>query len=97
MGRQVSNWGIKKMKTRWGSCNIAQSRIWLNLELAKKPIECLEYVLIHELVHLLERHHGEQFKIHLDHFLPSWRQCRDLLKHEPLKDETWVNGGCKNL
>jgi predicted metal-dependent hydrolase len=97
MGRQVSNWGIKKMKTKWGSCNIAQSRIWLNLELAKKPVECLEYVLIHELVHLLERHHGPQFKIHLDHFLPRWQQCRDLLKCEPLKDETWVHGGRKNL
>jgi predicted metal-dependent hydrolase len=97
MGRQVSNWGIKQMKTKWGSCNIAQNRIWLNLELAKKPIECLEYVLIHELVHLLERHHGEPFKVHLDHFLPRWRQCRDLLHREPLKEETWVHGGRKNL
>lgn len=89
IGKQVSNWGIKKMKTLWGSC-IAQSRIWLNLELAKKPIECLEYVLVHELVHLLEPRHGEQFKAHMDRFLPRWRQCRDILKCEPLKDETWI-------
>jgi predicted metal-dependent hydrolase len=89
IGKQVSNWGIKKMKTMWGSC-IAQSRIWLNLELAKKPVECLEYVLVHELVHLLEPRHGEQFKAHMDHFLPRWRQCRDVLKRESLKDETWI-------
>ena len=75
----------------------SQRRIWLNLELAKKPIECLEYVLIHELVHLLERHHGGQFKVHMDNFLPNWRQFRDLLKREPWKDEIWVNCGCKNL
>jgi predicted metal-dependent hydrolase len=91
IGEQVSDWGIKKMKTKWGSCNIAQKRIWLNLELAKKPIDCLEYVLVHELVHLLERNHGEQFKTYMDHFLPRWRQCRDTLRHEPLKAESWIN------
>ncbi len=96
IGKQVSNWGIKRMKTMWGSC-VAQSRIWLNLELAKKPVECLEYVLVHELVHLLERHHGPQFKIHLDHFLPRWRQCRDRLKCESLNEESWVHSGRKNL
>jgi predicted metal-dependent hydrolase len=91
IGEQISDWGIKKMKTKWGSCNIAQKRIWLNLELAKKPIDCLEYVLVHELVHLLERNHGEQFKTHMDSFLPRWRQNRDILKTEPLKDETWIS------
>jgi len=68
IGRQVKDWGIKKMKTKWGSCNISQCRIWLNLELAKKPIECLEYVLVHELVHLLERHHGDHFKAYMDNY-----------------------------
>ncbi len=90
IGKQASDWSIKKMKTKWGSCNIAQSRIWLNLELAKKPIECLEYVLVHELVHLLERQHSKQFKAYMDRFLPNWKQSRDILKREPLKDENWV-------
>lgn len=89
IGKQVSAWGIKKMKTKWGSCNISQRRIWLNLELAKKPIECLEYVLVHELVHLLERHHNDRFRAHLDKYLPHWHQYRDILKREPLSNNTW--------
>jgi predicted metal-dependent hydrolase len=91
IGKQVSDWGIKKMKTKWGSCNITQSRIWLNLELAKKPVDCLEFVLVHELVHLLERYHGKEFKAYMDRFLPKWRQFRETLKVEPLKEETWMN------
>ena len=90
VGRQVSDWGIKKMKTKWGSCNISQRRIWLNLELAKKPIECLEYVLVHELVHLLERHHSDRFKTYMDKYLPQWQRYRDILKHEPLRNDNWV-------
>ncbi|HEY9878620.1 MAG TPA: SprT family zinc-dependent metalloprotease [Leptolyngbyaceae cyanobacterium] len=90
IGKEVSAWGIKKMKTKWGSCNICDQRIWLNLELAKKPIECLEYVLVHELVHLLERHHNDRFKAYMDKFLPQWGQCRDILKREPLSNESWV-------
>lgn len=89
IGKQVSAWGIKRMKTKWGSCNISQHRIWLNLELAKKPIECLEYVLVHEMVHLLERHHSDRFKAYMDQFLPQWRQYRDILKREPLGNENW--------
>ena len=88
--KQVADWGIKKMKTKWGSCSISQRRIWLNLELAKKPIECLEYVLVHELVHLLERHHNDRFKAHMDKYLPQWQRCRDILKREPLGNEHWV-------
>lgn len=90
IGKQAADWGIKKMKTKWGSCNIAQRRIWLNLELAKKPIECLEYVLVHELVHLLERHHNDRFKAYMDKYLPQWQRCRDILKREPLGNENWV-------
>lgn len=86
----LADWGIKKMKTKWGSCNSAQRRIWLNLELAKKPIECLEYVLVHELVHLIERHHGDRFKACMDKYLPHWQQCRDILKREPLGNDTWI-------
>jgi predicted metal-dependent hydrolase len=91
MSKQIVDWGIKKMKTKWGSCNITQRRIWLNLELAKKPIECLEYVLVHELVHLLERHHGDRFKAYMDKYLPQWQRCRDILKREPLGNENWMS------
>lgn len=89
IGCSVSGWGVKKMKTKWGSCNIQQRRILLNLELAKKPIECLEYVVVHELVHLLERHHGDRFKTYMDKFLPTWQKCRGILQREPLSSENW--------
>lgn len=89
IGKQTTAWGVKKMKTRWGSCNIEKCRILLNLELAKKPVECLEYVLVHELVHLLERKHNDRFKGLMDKFLPSWRMRRDILKRQPLSKETW--------
>lgn len=84
IGQSVSNWGVKQMKTKWGSCTIGKRRIWLNLELAKKPVECLEYVLVHELMHLLERHHNAHFRSLMGHYLPSWKQRRDLLNREPL-------------
>ncbi|MGH8658766.1 MAG: M48 family metallopeptidase, partial [Gammaproteobacteria bacterium] len=61
IGVQVVHWGVKKMKTRWGTCNIVARRIWFNLELAKEPVPCLEYIAVHELVHLLERHHNDRF------------------------------------
>ncbi len=82
IGEQVTDWGIKKMKTRWGSCNINKRRIWLNLELAKKPIECLEYVLVHELVHLLERHHNQRFKAYMNQYLPQWQQSHEILHRQ---------------
>ena len=85
IGKQVAAWGIKKMKTRWGSCNIQQRRIWLNLELAKKPIECLEYVLVHELVHLWERHHNQRFQAYMDRYLPQGKQYHDMLKQDSLR------------
>ena len=77
--RNVCEWRIKKMKTRWGTCNPAAQRIWLNLELAKTPHECLEYVLVHEMVHLLERSHNATFHAYMDTFLPDWRQRKMLL------------------
>jgi hypothetical protein len=82
--------GIRKMKTKWGSCNIEAKRIWLNLELAKKPPECLEYILVHELVHLLERHHNDRFRKYMDKFLPKWREHRNLLNKLPLPYEDWL-------
>lgn len=87
--KPLSAWGIKRMKTKWGSCNANTQRIWLNLELAKKSPECLEYILIHELVHLHERKHNERFLHLMDHFLPHWRKSRDVLKSEPLAHEAW--------
>jgi len=71
-GLTANDWAIKQMKTKWGSCNITDKRIWLNLELAKKPQNCLEYVIVHELVHLLERNHNERFIAYMDKFMPQW-------------------------
>lgn len=83
MAVKVDDWRIKKMKTRWGTCNISAHRIWLNLELIKKPMACLEYVLVHEMVHLLERNHTQKFKAYMDEFLPDWRLQDEYLKNEP--------------
>jgi predicted metal-dependent hydrolase len=90
LGVQAADWGVKKMKTRWGSCNVEARRIWLNLELVKKPVECLEYVIVHELTHLLERHHNQRFTMLMDASLPHWRLLRDELKRAPLAHETWA-------
>jgi len=89
VGVEVAFWGIKKMKTKWGSCNAEARRIWLNLELAKKPYECLEYVLVHELVHLLEGHHNDRFRGLMDRFMPQWRLHREELNRAPLAHEGW--------
>jgi len=76
---KVAELRIKTMKTRWGTCNPKAKRIWLNTELAKKPIESLEYVLVHEIVHLLERKHNKRFAAYMDEFLPQWRLRREEL------------------
>lgn len=89
LGVQASDWGIKKMKTKWGSCNVGTRRIWLNLELAKKPVQCLEYIVVHELVHLLERNHCERFTSLMDRHLPDWRSRRNQLNGAPLGHEAW--------
>lgn len=90
IGVEAASWGVKKMKTKWGSCNTEAKRIWLNLELAKKPPECLEYILVHELVHLLERKHSERFKAYMDKFLPDWKERRNLLNRMPLAHGHWI-------
>ncbi|MGB9331515.1 MAG: SprT family zinc-dependent metalloprotease [Steroidobacteraceae bacterium] len=89
IGVTVGEVRIKRMKTRWGSCNAAARRIWLNLELAKKPALCLEYVLVHEMVHLLERGHGDRFRQFMDRFMPAWRLYREELNRAPLAHEEW--------
>jgi predicted metal-dependent hydrolase len=87
IGVQVADWGVKKMKTRWGSCNIRARRIWLNLELAKKPFACVEYVLVHELVHLLEPSHNARFKQLMHQFLPQGALLKARLKGDIVTDE----------
>lgn len=89
VGKSVADVRIKRMKTRWGSCNVDARRIWLNLELIKKPVTCLEYVLVHEMVHLRERHHTEQFQQWMDRLMPTWRIHRDELNRAPLAHEEW--------
>ncbi len=85
----VSEFGVKKMKTRWGSCNQRAGRIWLNLELAKKPTQCLEYVIVHEMAHLQEKKHGERFAAIMDNALPMWRVHREELNRLPLSHRGW--------
>jgi len=89
LGVTVSEYGIKRMKTKWGTCNPDARRIWINLELAKKSSACLEYVVVHELVHLLARHHDERFVRTMDEFLPRWRVLRQELNGLPLAHEVW--------
>lgn len=75
---------IKNMKTRWGTCSIPSGRIWLNLQLAKKPIECLEYVVVHELTHLVEKNHTHRFYALMDESMPAWRDAKKTLSDYPL-------------
>lgn len=89
LGVEVKDWGVKKMKTKWGSCSAGAGRIWLNLELAKKPLPCLEYIIVHEMVHLLERHHNDRFWAILNKHMPKWKLHRDTLNEAPLSHEDW--------
>jgi predicted metal-dependent hydrolase len=87
IGVQINEWRLRTMKTRWGSCNIVKKRIWLNRTLAKYRKEEIEYVLVHELIHLLERGHNARFYSFMDHFLPDWRKRRTRL-NRPLHQST---------
>ena len=89
VGRQVAHWQIKRMKTKWGSCSPDAARLWFNVELAKKHPLYLEYIVVHEMTHLLERNHGEHFTALMDRFLPRWRALRDQLNNAPLSHEEW--------
>ena len=80
IGVKVAALTIKTMKTRWGSCNVQKARISLNLNLIKKPLACLEYVLVHEMVHLLEASHNKRFHAFMDQFLPHWRDIQKQLE-----------------
>ena len=70
---------VRNMLTKWGSCNVGKGRIWVNLQLAKNPVECLEYVVVHELVHLLEKSHNSVFVGYMDEYLPDWRIRKNIL------------------
>jgi len=76
VGKTAFEWRIKDMRTRWGTCNTKERRIWLNLQLVQKPPKCLEYIIIHELVHLYERHHNDRFYAYMDRFYPDWEEVR---------------------
>jgi predicted metal-dependent hydrolase len=89
VGQEIKGWTVRRMKTKWGSCNPTSGRISLNLELAKKHPGCLEYILVHEMVHLRERTHGERFMAMMDEYLPSWRAMREQLNQAPLAHEEW--------
>ena len=89
VGVKVAEARIKRMKTLWGSCNAQAGRIWLNLELIKKPPQCLEYIVVHEMVHLLERYHNDRFRQLMDTLMPGWQLIRDELNRAPLAHQEW--------
>lgn len=91
IGVKAKSWSIKKMKTRWGTCNPESERIWLNLELIKKPSACIEYVVVHELVHLLERKHTDRFVKLMTKFLPKWQSSKEELNRLILSYEKWTH------
>lgn len=85
----VPKWTIRRMKTKWGSCNRETRNLWFNVELAKKHPDCLEYIVVHEMTHYFERNHGERFTKLMDKHLPDWRARRDALNGAPLAEEDW--------
>jgi predicted metal-dependent hydrolase len=89
MNVSIQELAIRKMRTKWGTCNREAKRIWLNLELAKKPIECIEYIVVHELAHLLERSHNALFIAYMDRFLPEWKQLKNELNKLPVSHVEW--------
>lgn len=93
----LSHFIIRKMKTKWGSCSPRKRSIRLNLELAKKPVECLEYIVVHEMIHLIEPQHNKRFVMLMNKFVPKWRYCRDLLNSLPLSHQNWKHCECDNL
>ena len=89
IGVSVEKLFVQRMKTKWGSCNPTRRTVRLNTELAKKPRECLEYILVHELVHIHEPTHNAAFQELMDHHLPKWRGVREALNRRPLAHEEW--------
>ena len=90
IGVKVNSWGVKLMKTKWGTCNIEAKRIWLNLELAKKSPRCLEYIIVHEMIHLLERNHNDRFHAYMDMFMPNWKEIKAELNGMVFENSNWT-------
>ena len=90
MGVSVSKFFVQRMKTKWGSCNHHARRIRLNTDLAKKPIECLEYIVVHEMIHLLEPTHNARFMDLMSRFVPNWRVHRETLNRLPVRHVDWA-------
>jgi len=90
LGAQVREVFVQQMKTKWGSCNPRARTIRLNTELAKKPKDCLDYIVLHEMVHLLEPKHGERFIALMDQFMPTWQFVRQKLNRLPVRHADWV-------
>jgi len=86
---KVANYFLQRMKTKWGSCSSVTSGIRLNTELAKKPRECLEYIVVHEMLHLLEPTHNSRFVALMDQFMPKWQFYREVLNRLPVHHERW--------
>jgi hypothetical protein len=86
----VPRWTIRRMKTKWGSCNRETRHLWFNVELAKKHPDCLDYIVLHEMTHYFERNHGERFTKLMDRHMPDWRTRRDVLNKAPLGEESWA-------
>lgn len=84
MNLNSPEFGIRTMKTKWGSCTTENKKLWFNIELAKKPIDCIEYIVVHEMVHLLERNHNKNFIILMDKYLPNWRTQKKILNELPI-------------
>lgn len=89
MNVKVSEVFIRTMKTKWGTCNPRVKRIWLNTELAKKPLECIEYIAVHEMVHLLERKHNDNFIGYMNKYLPRWKYLKEKLNRLPINHANW--------
>lgn len=89
IGVKAEYWGIRRMKTKWGTCNHSRKNIWLNLELAKKPENCIEYVIVHELLHLIEEKHSKKYFELLEKYFPKWKSTREELNRFMLAHEEW--------
>ena len=89
LGVKVEQFFVQRMKTKWGGCNAAKGHIRLNTELAKKPPECLEYIVVHEMIHLIEPKHNERFMALMDDHMPQWQHYRDMLNRLPVAHDEW--------
>lgn len=91
LGVRVEQFFVQRMKTKWGSCSPTAHHIRLNTELVKKPPECLEYIVVHEMVHLLEPTHNARYLSLMDHYMPLWKRYRDTLNQLPVRHEEWTD------